>query len=166
MNSVVLIIFAIIVYLVISNKKKAKQAPLSNALQQTGNNSALPYRKKILMTSNEREYFNIIKEVADPLGLYILAKVKLSEITEPLPDAENFVSLLGGINTKYVEFLLCTSDMDAFCVIEPDGPADDDPVKKEQDGFTERLLADCGIPLIRADLSDKESLADMLKSYL
>ena len=166
MNSVVLIIFVIIIYFVVSNKRKAKQAPLSNSLQQTEDNAGLQYRKKDLMTANERRYFDMIKEAADPLGLYTFAKVKLSEITEPLPDADNSGSLLSRINAKHVDFLLCTSEAEVFCVIDPVGPEDGDPQTKEPDDFTEKLLAGCGIPVIKADRLDKEALTDMLKSYL
>ena len=109
----------------------------------------LPYQKKIwLLTRAEREFFNVL-ERAVAGQYYIFPQLALDKIV--MLDGKG--SLKGGyrnkIDLKSVDFVLFDKqNISPVLVIELDDYTHQRPDRQKRDGFVDRVLNHCEIPIL------------------
>lgn len=117
----------------------------------------LPYTKKIwLLTRAEREFFGVL-ERAVAGQYYIFPQLALDKIVM----LEGKGSLKGGyrnkIDQKSVDFALFSKqDISPILVIELDDYTHKRPDRQTRDGFVDRVLNHCGVPILHITSIPKE----------
>ena len=119
----------------------------------------LPYSKKTwLLTRSEREFFSILEKVV--MGqYYIFPQIALDKIVM----LEGKGSIKGGyrskIDKKSADFVLFDKQgVSPVLVIELDDYTHQRPDRQARDGFVDRVLNHCGIPIIHTRLVSEENL--------
>ncbi len=117
----------------------------------------LPYSKKTwLLTRSEREFFNVL-ERAVAGQYYIFPQLALDKIV--MLDGKG--SLKGGyrnkIDQKSADFVLFDKqNISPVLVIELDDYTHQRPERQERDGFVDRVLNHCNIPILHVTSIPKE----------
>lgn len=117
----------------------------------------LPYIKKsFLLTRAEHDFFSVLERVVGN-RYYVFPQLTLDKIV--LLDGKG--SLKGGyrnkINKKSADFVLFDKqDISPVLVIELDDHTHQRPERQERDGFVNRLLNHCGIPILHIRSIPKE----------
>mgnify|MGYP001310985145 FL=1 len=110
------------------------------ALNQKRSSSA-QFRRKALMTGNEREFF---RRLTDALGhrFHIFPQVSMGAVIEPVAfDKKKRLADFRRISQKRIDFLICDRDMSVVAVIELDDRTHNAGNDNRRDGF----LASAGI---------------------
>ena len=173
---IIIVIVCILIKIIIKKNKKISlenkikyQAYLEELSYQKSkdiNNYKNKYKKKYLLTLNEKNQYLKIKSVTDKLGLYLFAKVRLADIIEPIEKTKNWKSLWYKIQSKHIDFFICKPTMATLCVIEIDDNSHNQQNRKERDKFVDFILTDNNIPVIRCLYVQEESLEIELKKLL
>lgn len=128
----------------------------------------LPYQKKTwLLTRAEREFFNVLERAVGG-EYYIFPQLALDKIVM----LEGKGSLKGGyrnkIDQKSVDFALFSKqDISPVLVIELDDYTHQRPDRQTRDGFVDRVLAHCGIPILHiTSIPKEESLREQITSVI
>lgn len=158
---IALVILAIDVVLFILSKKNKKEP-----VEQTDSkfDYSKGYKSKWLFSYNEKDAYNKIKEVTDPLGLYVFAKVRLFDLVEPKHNIEKRQGHIFKIQAKHVDFVLCDAKLVARMVIELDDTSHDAPDREERDNFVDAVLTDCGYKVLHIRGVEPEKLKSELES--
>lgn len=129
----------------------------------------LPYTKKTwLLTRSEREFFSVLERVVGG-EYYIFTQLALDKIVM-LEGKGSFRSgYRNKIDQKSVDFALFSKqDISPVLVIELDDYTHKRPDRQTRDGFVDRVLNHCGIPIIHITSIQKEEslrvqIAEVLK---
>lgn len=159
---IALAIFAIDVVLFILSKQKINKEPLD--LNDSKFDYAKGYKSKWLFSYNEKDAFNKIKAITDPLGLYLFAKVRLYDLVEPKQNIEKRQGHIFKIQAKHVDFVICDAKLVARMVIELDDTSHDAPDRAERDSFVDAVLTDCGYKVLHIRTVEPEKLKSELES--
>ncbi|HBH71425.1 MAG: Topoisomerase DNA binding C4 zinc finger domain protein [Parcubacteria group bacterium GW2011_GWC1_42_11] len=117
----------------------------------------LPYSKKTwLLTRAEREFLSVLERAVDG-KYYIFPQLALDKIVM----LEGKGSLRGGyrnkIDQKSVDFVLFDKqNISPVLVIELDDYTHQRPERQVRDGFVDRVLNQCGIPILHITSIPKE----------
>lgn len=156
MEFLIIIVIALVAYIIYSEVKKNKQ-PAKQSQDITVEDvvipvtETLPYRKKLLLTKNEWSFYKSLKPVADELGYSVLAKIRVADIVEPLPnkDRAEWQKYFNKINRKHIDFVLARPEnLQIVLLIELDDNTHNETQKK-RDEFIEQLYAQTGYKLLR-----------------
>jgi len=80
-------------------------------LSKRNSGSFLPYRKKLLLTKNEWNFYKKLKPVTDKYGYGIIAKVRLADLIEVDTDkTKEFGRFFPKISSKHIDFALINPD--------------------------------------------------------
>jgi hypothetical protein len=110
--------------------------------------SFLVKAKPRFFNGSEQTLFNTLTTITANQPITILAKVKIEELLNPLPNAP--LSQRNRYSTMHVDFLLIHSVTSApILVIEFDGPSHATPKQTERDLKKNELLKTINIPLLR-----------------
>lgn len=107
------------------------------------------YKKRELLTENERNAFVIIKKVTNSLNFQLYTKVRLADIVEPSISGKQWQTLFNKIQSKHVDFLVTDNNFNIICIIEIDDKSHEKNNRKERDKFVDFILKDNGITTIR-----------------
>lgn len=169
MKYCVVIIIALIIYIVVSEIKKQKQAETEKETDATIKITAtekLPYRKKLLLTKNEWAFYKGLKPVADELGYSILAKIRVADLVEVTSkDRSEWQTYFNKINKKHIDFALAKPEnLQIELLIELDDSTHNEKQAK-RDEFIDRLYSQTGYKLLRVRGSGnvKEKIQTVLK---
>lgn len=128
----------------------------------------LPYQKKTwLLTRAEREFFGVLERAAGD-EYYIFPQLALDKIV--MLDGKG--SLKGGyrnkIDQKSVDFALFSKqDISPVLVIELDDYTHKRPDRQTRDGFVDRVLKHCGIPILHVtSVPNEEALRAQIAEVL
>lgn len=140
------IIFVVCLMMKGRNEKKAQATP------QISEKDSLPianaYQRKWLFSYNEKEAYNKLKAIAEPLGLTIFAKVRLLDLLEPVKGSPKYKTYFYKIQAKHVDFVLCDSKLVARYIIELDDSSHDTEARKERDAFVDEVVKSVGYKII------------------
>lgn len=118
------------------------------------------YQAKYLLTRNEWYEFKKLKKIADAKGLMICPKVRLLDIIEPRK-GDNYRSLMGKIQSKHVDFVICDQDLHIKAVLELDDGSHDRKDRQERDQFVDQILTSVGYKVIHVRSVTEQTLADL-----
>lgn len=165
------IIIIFLIFKIIQSKKRPSvpehipEIPTTNAEPDLTQYSG-KYKRKYLLTLNEKEQYLKIKSVTDKLGLHLFAKVRLADIIEPIPGQKNWKSLWYKIQAKHVDFFICKPTMASLCALEIDDSSHNQANRKQRDEFVDFILKDSQIPIIRKNYIQCEELEKQLLELL
>lgn len=111
--------------------------------------AALPYRKRdYLLTKAERSFYLVLLQtVGDRYRVF--AKVRLLDLLWLPRGTANPQSFRNRVQSKHVDFVLCTpDDLAPAVVIELDDASHESPERVERDSFVDQALAAAGLPIL------------------
>lgn len=117
------------------------------------------YQSKGLLTKRELQEYHKLKQYADERGWLICPKVRLWDLIEP-KDSKN-QRLVNKIQSKHVDFVLVSQNMDVIGVLELDDSTHDRADRKERDNFVRDALGGAGITMIQT----RSITADTLNGF-
>jgi len=125
---------------------------LAAYFQQTRKPTSLPpflaKAKPHFFTRSEQTFFNTLTTITNNQAVTILAKVRLSDLVEDLPNAPP--SQYNRYAQLHIDFLLIHPTNSApILAIELDGPSHANPTQANRDLKKNELLKTVNIPLIR-----------------
>lgn len=127
-------------------KEKPKIAPQSH--EQENIPIANAYQKKWLFSYNEKDAYNKLKAIAEPLGLTVFAKVRLLDLLEPVKGNPKYKTYFYKVQAKHVDFVLCDSKLVARYIIELDDSSHDTQARIERDAFVDEVVKSVGYKII------------------
>ncbi len=160
MDTIALIIFILIVFLIVSQNKRVA------AYKKTERPIHGSFQKKPLFPDDEKSDFHNLKEIADRLGLYVFPKVGLNELLAPErfnPDSKISFSQL---SERQLDFVLCDGNLDVRCIILLEKPEQRGKKHKAPDGSLERVLQSVGYRVIRAGAIEPDEFEPKLREIL
>lgn len=142
-------------------KQEVKIDPPTNNEIKPRHNYSNAYQKRYLLTKNEWYEYKKLKRYAAELNLQICPKVRLLDLVEPRR-GEGYMSYLGKIQSKHVDFVLCDQDLRIKAILELDDNSHNQEDRKERDLFVDEVLQSVGYRVIRTR-SITETTLDPLK---
>ncbi len=122
------------------SKQTAVQEPESDRLEYD--------RRKWLLTKAEFSLYRVLEQVVGS-ELIICPKVRLADVIAVKKGADNWQKHQNRIQSKHVDFVLCTPDtIEPRVVIELNDASHDRDDRKKRDAFVERALAAAGLPFV------------------
>ena len=109
------------------------------------------YNAKTILTDREYEFYKKLKPLADEYGLSIFTKVRLADLIEPKPKAENpyWMECFNKIKAKHIDFALADEETAIVALIELDDTSHERPDRVERDDFVNAVLENTGYALLR-----------------
>jgi hypothetical protein len=109
------------------------------------------YNAKTILTDREYEFYKRLKPLADEYGLSVYSKVRLADLIEPKPKAENpyWMECFNKIKAKHIDFALADEDTAIVALIELDDTSHSRPDRVERDDFVNAVLENTGYTLLR-----------------
>ena len=123
----------------------------------------LPYHMTYLLTKNEYAFYKRLTKVTEPLGLQILAKIRLADLVEVdsgMPHNE-WNRYFSKIRSKHIDFAIA-DDMKVIILIELDDSSHQRQDSIERDQFKNNVLEKTGYTLVRT-YGDINIVTDALK---
>ena len=104
-----------------------------------------------ILTDRERDFFRVLKPVADEYGLHILMKIRLADLVEPLPKDRNpfWMECFNKVKSKHIDFALADDDAEIIALIELDDSTHSRADRVERDIFVNAVLEKTGYVLLR-----------------
>ena len=106
------------------------------------------YTPKWMFTMNEKPAYFKLKQIAEPLGYTVFAKVRLFDLVEPRYKGEKNNKWLWKIQAKHCDFVLVDRKLVARIVVELDDASHDRDDRKARDEFVDAVLKSCGYKVI------------------
>ena len=109
------------------------------------------YNAKTILTDREYEFYKRLKPLADEYGLSVYSKVRLADLIEPKPKAENpyWMECFNKIKAKHIDFALADEDTAIVALIKLDDTSHSRPDRVERDDFVNAVLENTGYTLLR-----------------
>lgn len=116
-----------------------------------------------VLTDREYEFYKLLKPIADEYELQIFTKVRLADLVEPKPKAENpyWMECFNKIKAKHIDFALADFDTNIIALIELDDSTHARPDREERDIFVNAVLENTGYILLRT-YGDTDVIEDFL----
>lgn len=141
-----------------SYNTKPHEETINNTYEQKKNNDySNNYQKKYLLTKNEYYEYKKLQASAKKNNLIVCPKVRLLDLVEPRR-GPNYMSYLGKIQSKHVDFVVCDSNLFVKGVIELDDNSHNRPDRIERDAFVDEVLLSVGYIVIRTRSITESSL--------
>lgn len=164
----ILIAIAAIIVTKLVDKKQAegkKASPNITAEQaqepETPKDYKGHYQAKYLLTRNEWHEYKKLKEYAANKGLQVCPKVRLLDIVEPRKGDPNYMSYLGRIKSKHVDFVICDQDLHIKAILELDDNSHDRADRQNRDQLVDGILQDVGYTVIHTRSITEETLKEI-----
>lgn len=119
------------------------------------------YQAKYLLTRNEWYEYKKLKQYATEKSLQICPKVRLLDIVEPRRGDPNYMSYMGRIKSKHVDFVICDQDLHIKGILELDDSSHDRADRKERDELVDGILKDVGYKVIHTRSITEETLKEL-----
>ncbi len=127
-------------------KKELQTEPQSNEKDDLPIANA--YQKKWLFSYNEKDAYQKLKAIAEPLGLTVFAKVRLLDLLEPMRGNKKYKTYFYKVQAKHVDFVLCDSKLVARYIIELDDSSHDTESRRARDAFVDEVVKSVGYKII------------------
>ena len=141
-------LFGLLAMLTGAKKKPETAAPetapeTKAAPEPKGPDYSHSYQAKYILTRNEWHEYKKLREYAEARNLRICPKVRLLDLVEPRK-GEGFMSLLGKVQSKHVDFVVVDLDMHVKAIVELDDNSHNRPERLERDNFVDEVLTSVG----------------------
>jgi very-short-patch-repair endonuclease len=155
-----LIILLIIIFAIIAFS--AYEGKLFSSKKES---KSYPYRKKdYLLSIAEKNFYDVLKEVAAKKDLLLFAKVRLEDllwIPKGVTSKERF-ALRQRIKSRHVDFLLCDKvKIRPLLVVELDDSSHSKENVKKRDSFVDMALGSAGLSILRVRAGQSYGLIEI-----
>lgn len=115
------------------------------------------YQSKYLLTKNEWHEYKKLRDYAEAKQMRVCPKVRLLDLVEPRR-GEGYMSLLGKIQSKHVDFVITDKDLRIKAIIELDDNSHNRPDRIDRDNFVDEVLTSVGYKVIRTRSITEETI--------
>lgn len=137
------------IYLIMKTQnEKGKSQPTPQNVKTESLQIEKAYQKKWLFSYNEKDAYQRLKAIAEPMGFTVFAKVRLLDLLEPVRGNRKYKTYFYKIQAKHVDFVLCDSKLVARYIIELDDSSHDTEERKERDAFVDEVVKSVGYKII------------------
>lgn len=121
------------------------------------------YKSKQLMTNNEIDFFNQLKESLPEC--HVFPQVCMGAIISPTINSsdKNFWKVRNSFGQKIIDYVICDNKMKILCLVELDDKTHDSVTAKEKDKIRDQITKDAGYKTIRWDSRNKPSVSEIAK---
>lgn len=105
------------------------------------------YQARYLLSKNEWHEYKKLKEYAADKNLQVCPKIRLLDLIEPRR-GDGYMSRLGKIQSKHVDFVITDQDLRVKAIIELDDSSHETPERAERDIFVDEVLSSVGYKVI------------------
>lgn len=160
---IVLIVIAVIVFAAAIKKPNNTPNPVTSHKEPEQTSENRPdyskcYQAKYVLTRNEWYEYRKLKEYAEKMNLQVCPKVRLLDIIEPRRGASNYMSLLGKVQSKHIDFLICDQNLHIKAILELDDNSHNSADRQERDHFVDEILTSVGYKVIRTRSITEDTL--------
>lgn len=117
------------------------------------------YIARTILTENEQDFYNKIKEYVYSQGLHIITKIRLADLIEPkvnqYQNRSEWQIDFNKINAKHIDFAIVNNNMQILFLIELDDRTHNYADRKERDEFVNISLVNAGYTLLRVYNNDE-----------
>lgn len=147
------------------DKAPAKEAPSVPIVSEAPakEDYSKSYQQKWLLTKNEWYAHKKLRELAEKKNLIICPKVRLLDIIEPRNGQKNYMALMGKIQSKHIDFVVCNSNMKILGVVELDDGSHNKQDRKERDQFVDQILTGVGYKVVHIHFVDEHTLDSFIE---
>lgn len=155
----------------IETRTDTKSPPVTLIEKEESDNEEqlYPYKRRSLLTANERIFFKVLEEVVGDQYV-IFAQVSLLRLMNISREFYWQHEFRNKIARKTVDFVLCDPDsLSAILVIELDDSSHDREDRRQRDDFVDKALSAADLPIvhIRARRNyDSSEIAATLREYM
>ena len=122
------------------------------------------YQKKWLLTYNEKDAYKILKTICDENGLYLMTKVRLFDLVEPIKGNPKYMTYRAKIQAKHIDFVICDARLVARCLVELDDNSHNANDRVARDTFVDEVVRSVGYKMIRTRGITEAVKAEILES--
>ncbi len=122
------------------------------------------YKKRWLLTYNEKDAFKKLQASAGEIGYTIFSKVRLLDLLEPV-SGKNYRSYFYKVQAKHVDFVLLDEKLVARCIVELDDSSHDTRERKERDAFVDQVVTSVGYKIIHTRAITEETIAQIKEVF-
>lgn len=141
-------LIAFIVYTKLKEHRAAEEHNQEANVTIAEKNYSKSYQKKYLLTKNEWYEYKKLQQYAETANITICPKVRLLDIIEPRKGESNYMNLLGKVQSKHVDFLICDKSLHVLGVVELDDNSHDQQNRKDRDAFVDQILESVGYKVV------------------
>lgn len=152
-------------------EENARQELAPEPAQEPGQESVpaeLPipgaYRKRWLFSYREKDAYWAIRELCDRYGLFLMAKVRLLDLLEPVKGDPRYRSYFWKVQAKHVDFVLCDQKLVARLVVEVDDASHDQAERQERDRFVDAVLESVGYSVLHLRSLEMQPLEERVRA--
>ena len=122
------------------------------------------YRKRWLFSYREKDAYWAIRELCDRYGLFLMAKVRLLDLLEPVKGDPRYRSYFWKVQAKHVDFVLCDRKLVARLVVEVDDASHDQEDRRERDRFVDAVLESVGYSVLHLRSLEMQPLEERVRA--
>ena len=170
----ILLIAIAIVFAVLYVKQKnsgaaaPKAAPELKDPEEAAVKEKLPiagaYQKKWLLTYNEKDAYKVLKTICDENGLYLMTKVRLLDLVEPVRGNPKYKTYFYKVQAKHIDFVICDAKLVARCLVELDDNSHNAADRAARDSFVDEVVQSVGYKIIHTRGISEAVKAEILAS--
>jgi len=142
-------------------EKESTSASLVDTFQVSGS-----YQKKWLLSNNEKKAYNTLKSFCDEQNWYLMTKVRLLDLVEPIKGQPHYKSHFYKIQAKHVDFVICDSRLVAQCIVELDDSSHKQAERIARDAFVDDVLHSVGYKVIRTHWVTENTTREIFSSVV
>ena len=116
------------------------------------NKEQLPYKRKNLLTENEKRFYKKLKPITDKYNLELLTKIRMADIIEvsETVNKTEWSKYFSKIKSKHIDFAITDKDnLNILLLIELDDSSHKEKSRIERDNFINQAYISAGIPIAR-----------------
>lgn len=132
------------------------------------NKEQLPYKRKNLLTENEKRFYKRLKPITDKYNLELLTKIRMADIIEvsETVDKNEWSKYFSKIKSKHIDFAITDKDnLNILLLIELDDSSHKEKSRIERDNFINQAYISAGIPIARL-YYNTSNLEEIIKSII
>lgn len=166
MNILLALELIVIAVLIIHNKKST--SPTAKTTEESAAQEKLPvkgaYQKRWLLTYNEKDAYKALKTICDENGLFLMTKVRLLDLVEPVKGNPKYRSYFYKVQAKHIDFVICDEKLVARCMIELDDNSHNQADRIARDQFVNEVLESVGYKVLHIKAVTEDTKAQILAS--
>ena len=174
MDILLIVVLVIVAVLFVNKKKQENAAPTKKPAaapeleQAAAEKEKLPvagaYQKKWLLTYNEKDAYKALKAICDENGLFLMTKVRLLDLVEPVKGNPKYRSYFYKVQAKHIDFVICDEKLVARCMIELDDNSHNQAERIVRDQFVNEVLESVGYKVLHIKAVTEDTKAQILAS--
>ena len=112
--------------------------------------SRLPFKKKdYLLSMAEKNFYLILKQVADKNDVLLFAKVRLEDLLWIPAGTDNRFGERNRIKSRHIDFVLCDKEnIKPLIAIELDDSSHNKQNRLDRDNFIDKVMTVAGLPIL------------------